>query len=171
MTVAHGLEGSLDVGDDVGDADVPDHTWVDVFGQPSDEALGRFRMALGRLSRRLRLEGATEEINLIQHNALAMIWRIGPMTPGELASAERVKPPSMTRAVNALVEAGLVDKLPHPSDGRQVVVSLTDRGHDALMRARDLRTAWLRDHFDTLSSAEQATLLAATPLLERLADS
>lgn len=167
MTVSHGsdvsIERSVDapVGGEAGDVQVP----------ISDEALGALRLGLNRIARRMRLESATEEVNVIQHNVLAMICRIGPMTLGELASAERVKPPSMTRAVNALAEAGLVEKLPHPTDGRQVVVSLTDRGTDVLTRARELRTAWLRDHLGTLTPAEQATLIAATPLLERLADS
>jgi len=164
----HGLDESAheSIGDSI-DVEAP----ISEAAPISDEALGAFRLALARIARRMRLEITTEEINLIQHNVLAMLCSIGPMTPGELAIAERVKPPSMTRAVNALAEAGLVDKLPHPTDGRQVVVSLTDRGRDVLVRARELRTAWLRDHLTTLTPAEQATLIAATPLLERLADS
>lgn len=161
--MSHGFDSSIDGAIDVETGDAR--------AQISDEELGAFRLGLTRIARRMRLESATEEVNVIQHNVLAMICRIGPMTPGELASTERVKPPSMTRAVNALAEAGLVVKLPHPTDGRQVVVSLTDRGLDVLRRARELRTAWLREHLSTLTPAEQATLIAATPLLERLADS
>lgn len=160
MTVAHGLGRSPD-------ASVP----ANAGSELSDDTLTAFRLGVTRLARRMRLESATEEVNVLQHNVLAVICRTGPLTPGELASIERVTPPSMTRAVNALAEAGLVDKLPHPTDGRQVVVSLTPQGHDVLTNAREIRTAWLRDHLSILTPEEQAMLIAATPLLERLADS
>ena len=78
-----------------------------------------------RLARRLRLERGDSDLTFTQLAALATLERLGDTTIGELAAAENVKPPSMTRTVNTLVDMELVTRRPHESDGRQVVVGLT----------------------------------------------
>jgi DNA-binding MarR family transcriptional regulator len=93
------------------------------------------------------------------------------MTPGELAAHERVRPPSMTRTVASLVDTGLCSRTPDPTDGRQVIVGLTDRAVDLLRADRARRRAWLATRLADLSPQERAALAAAAPILDRLAGS
>ena len=80
------------------------------------------RLAVMRLSRRLRNQRVDTSVTLTHLAALSTLKRHGPMSPGELAGHERVQPPSMTRVVVALEGMGLVTRTPHPTDGRQVVI-------------------------------------------------
>src|SRR5438309_2886518 len=91
------------------------------------ELASRLRSCVARLSRRLRQEGmVNQEATPSQLTAIATLSLTGPMTLGELAGAERVKPPTMTRIVAALEERGLVRREPSPDDRRVVHVVLTD---------------------------------------------
>src|SRR3954468_14421913 len=102
------------------------------------------RMSVMRLARRLRNQrSAALDVPLAQLTALATLDRSGPMSPGELAECEHVSAPTMTRALAALVEAGFVDRAPHPTDGRQQVVSVTAKAHELLETDRRRRDAWL----------------------------
>jgi DNA-binding MarR family transcriptional regulator len=80
-----------------------------------------------------------------------------------------VKPPSMTRTVNCLEEAGLVTRQSNESDGRQVVVGLTEDAHAVLQADRRRRDAWLARHLAALTTSERDLLRRAAPLLDRLA--
>jgi DNA-binding MarR family transcriptional regulator len=91
------------------------------------------------------------------------------MSPGALAEHERVRPPSMTRAVNRLVELGLVEKVEHETDRRQVVVRLTDAGVHEVKETRRRRDAWLTQQLTTLTPDERETLARASELLIRIA--
>src|SRR5688572_8072041 len=93
-----------------------------------DEALvGRLRVAVARLGRRLRQEGvAADELTLSQLSAMATVERLGSVTLGELAAEERVKPPTMTRIVDRLEEGGYLRRTPDASDRRCVRVALSD---------------------------------------------
>ena len=82
---------------------------------------------------------------------------------------EKVKPPSMTRTVACLEEAGLVTRRPHDTDGRQVVVELTDAARDVLADDRRRRDAWLAQRLGALDADELELLHRVAPLLERLA--
>src|ERR1700756_2048038 len=96
------------------------------------ELASRLRSSVARLARRLRQEGiVNQEASPSQLAALATLFRSGPITLGELAGAERVKPPTMTRIVAALEERGLVRREPSPDDGRIVHVVVTDGGRTA----------------------------------------
>ena len=77
----------------------------------------------------------------------------------------------MTRTVNGLVELGLVAKAEHPTDGRQVVVSLTDAGVAEVDETRRRRDAWLADRLDTMTPDERTLLVDAAELLRRIAAS
>src|SRR3954447_13530633 len=89
------------------------------------------RMSVMRLARRLRNQRSAElGLPLAQLTALATLDRNGPMNAGELARCEHVSAPSMTRVLAALADAGLVDRAPHPTDGRQQVVSVTLTAHE-----------------------------------------
>jgi DNA-binding MarR family transcriptional regulator len=74
----------------------------------------------------------------------------------------------MTRVISALGERGLVTRAPHPTDGRQVVLTVTDEGRELVQQSRKLREAWLAQRLRELSPEERATLRAAAPILQRL---
>lgn len=93
----------------------------------------------------------------------------GPATPSAIAARECVQPPSMTRTLNGLVDEGLALRRPHPSDGRQVVMSISDKGLDVLADERRRRDAWLARRLTELTTEERATLRSAAALLENLA--
>jgi DNA-binding MarR family transcriptional regulator len=128
------------------------------------------RLAVMRLARRLRQQRADHGLGLGQLSALATLDRIGPMTAGALAQHEQVRPPSMTKTLAALAEAGYVDRAADPSDGRQVVVSLTDTARTLLLEDRRRRDEWLAELMAGLSPDERAVLTIALPLLEGMAD-
>lgn len=92
------------------------------------------------------------------------------MTPGALAIRERVRPPSMTRVIAALAETGLVVRTPHPVDGRQVLVSVSDSGLELLSAERQESQAWLQRRVATLNSDERAVLLRAANLMSVIVD-
>lgn len=87
------------------------------------------------------------------------------MSPGALAGAERVKPPSMTRVIAALADSGMVSRQPHPTDGRQAVITLTPAGREVILDELAARKEWLSDRLAELSSADRSTLSAAIPIL------
>lgn len=90
------------------------------------------------------------------------------MTPGALAARERVQPPSMTRVIASLAELGLVERSAHPTDGRQVVVSLSEAGADIVQTDRSAREEWLREHLADFTPDQRAVLRQATDLLSAL---
>ncbi len=128
------------------------------------------RLSVMRLRRRLANERHPDnELSLNQMAVLGCLFRNGPLTIGELATWERVQPPSMTRTVNCLQESGDVVRRPHETDGRQVVVELTDTGRARVAADRDRRDAWLARRLVDLTPEERATLRAAAPIIELLA--
>ena len=139
---------------------------------PSASALaGDLRIAIGRASRRIRAERGAAGLTDPQFTVLAWLNKDGPMSPGQLAERERIQPPSMTRTVNGLAELGLVAKAEHPTDGRQVVVSLTDAGVAEVRETRRRRDAWLAGRLATLTPDERTLLADAAELLRRIAAS
>jgi len=102
---------------------------------------------------------------------LAQLSREGERTIGQLAAAERVQPPSMTRTVGCLERDGLVERHAHPTDGRQVMIKLAPRGEELLAAERRRRDAWLACRLRELSPEERTILRQAAPILERLSHS
>lgn len=129
---------------------------------------GDLRVAMTHAVRRIRLERSDESITDGQYAALAALANKGPMTPTALAEHEHVQPPPMTRTVNALVAAGLVRRDEHPTDRRQVVLSLTEAGMAEVRETRRRRNAWLAERLATLTPAERETLAQAAVLLRRI---
>jgi DNA-binding MarR family transcriptional regulator len=128
------------------------------------------RLGVMRLRRRLASERHPDnELSLNQMGVLGVLARRGAMTVGELAAAEKVQPPSMTRTVNCLEESGDVHKRPHATDGRQVVVELSEQGRDRVLADRARRDAWLTQRLRELTPDERAVLRQAAPILDRLA--
>lgn len=128
------------------------------------------RISIARLSRRLRAQ-ASGGLSITQQAALAAIDRHESMTPRELAEHEHVQPPSMTRVIAALEGQGLVSRSPHPTDGRQVVLNLTEQGRELLHHLRRRKEAWLSRRLRELTPQERAVLRQAAPILEKLSKS
>lgn len=129
------------------------------------------RNSVARLTRRMRAERASTDLSLTQLGVLGTLTRRGPSTIGELAGAENVQPPSMTRTVNCLADLGLVRREPHQTDRRQVVVHLSAEAERVLTEDRKRKDAWLARRLAELSPDERRLLRQAAPILERLAQS
>src|SRR5690242_14845564 len=126
------------------------------------------RLSVMRLRR--RLAGERHPDNPLSMGAMAVLgalYRNGDLSVGQLAAHERVQPPSMTRIVNALADGGYVERRAHETDGRQVVVVLTDQGRTTVRADRARRDAWLACRLRDLTPDEKDVLRRAAPLLER----
>lgn len=135
------------------------------------EAVAALRSALLRLGRRLRYQTLGDgDLSATEMAVLGRIGRCGPMAPSALARAEHVRPPSMTKVIENLEGRGLVRRDPHPTDGRQCLISRTGEGEAFAAETRRRRTAWLVEQMADLSPEDRAVLLAAAPVLDRLAD-
>lgn len=134
------------------------------------------RISVSRLARRLRAQRTTSGLpeallSETQLAALSALHKHQAMTPGELAEHEKVQPPSMTRVIAVLEERGLVRRSPHPTDRRQVILTVTDEGHALVQRVRRRKEAWLARRLTELTDAERDILRAAVPVLEKLSQS
>jgi len=130
------------------------------------------RFAVARLRRRLSRERHPD--NDLSVGSMAVLWalhRRGDLTVGALAAREQVRPPSMTRTVTALAEAGLVERHDDPNDGRQVVVRLTDSGLAVVRADTARRDRWLSRRLQDLTAEEREVLRRAAPILQRIAES
>jgi len=134
-----------------------------------DLTIPTLRAAVLVLSRRMRYQQASDDISSAEAAVLGRLGR-GPQTPGQLAKAEHVRPPSMTRTIERLEERGYVRREADPQDGRQVLVFRTPAGDEFTQRSRELRTAWLAEQFDRLDPHDQQTLRDAADALHRLSD-
>lgn len=137
--------------------------------RPSSIA-AELRVAVMHLSRRLRLERSTDDITPGQFTVLSVLDRHGPLTPRELANHEKVSPPSMTRTLAALERDGLVTRTDHPTDGRQVLVSLSAGGKREVTETRRRRDAWLARRLADLEPAEREVLARAAVILTKVAE-
>ena len=147
-------------------------TSIETLARTDAGLAAALRVSAARLVRRLRSERDPEnELSIGQLMVLGALFRTGGCSIGELAALERVQPPSMTRTVNCLEEDGYVVRRPHATDGRQVVVELSEKGRSTLDADRRRRDAWLSQRLRELTPDERAVLREAAPILERLANS
>ena len=137
---------------------------------PSDLA-ATLRIALARSWRRMRAERGGAELPDVQLSILVRLVREGSTTPGAIAEYHGIRPPSATRAVQHLEELGLATRTEHPTDRRQVVVSVTDAGRDEVRETMRRRDAWLTRELAALSAAERETLARAATILTTIAES
>ena len=131
------------------------------------ELASRLRMAIVRTARRMRQE-AGDELSPTLIAALATIDRAGPLTPSELAEAERVKRPTATRIAAALERDGLIERAADPSDGRASLLSVSAAGRELLRRVRRRKNAYLSSRLHQLDADEVAALERAAEVLEHL---
>jgi len=115
--------------------------------------------------------GGRRDLAETQLAALSALEVHQAMTPGELAEHEKVQPPSMTRVIAVLEERSLVLRSPHPTDRRQVILTVTEEGRAVVQRVRRRKDAWLARRLAELSTEERAALRAAVPVLEKLSQS
>jgi DNA-binding MarR family transcriptional regulator len=134
------------------------------------EVASRLRLAITRMARRLRQESGSD-LGPSQLAALATVERHGPLTPSELAERERIRRPGATRILARLAEAGLVERLPDPADGRSAIVSIRAEGRSLLRRLRRRKTAYLATRIRELPESDRRTLARAAEVLERLLES
>ncbi|HEY3763829.1 MAG TPA: MarR family transcriptional regulator [Gaiellales bacterium] len=134
------------------------------------ELAAAIRVSIGLLLRRLRQPHTEGEPTLPETAVLARLDRGGPQTPSALARLEQISPQSMGATVAALEARGLVARGADATDGRRVVMSLTDTGRRLLRDRRNARTEQLAQALASgFTPAELDQLRAAAPLLERLA--
>src|SRR2546423_13736936 len=102
----------------------------------------QLRAAINRFGRRLRQTRPVGELTQNQISVLGSLELAGALTPRELSDAERVQPPTMTKVLAKLEERGLIQRTPHPTDGRQVLLSATEAGREVLLEQRRGAGAW-----------------------------
>jgi DNA-binding MarR family transcriptional regulator len=140
-----------------------------------DETARDLRLAIGRISRRLRQLYATRssehDVTFMELAVLSRLERYGPMTPGALATDERVTAQAIAPVVTSLEQRALITRSPDPDDGRRVIAALTDAGRGLLeSREQAIMSQFARSLDRALDDRERQQILAVVPLLERLAD-
>ncbi len=133
-------------------------------------AVSDFTQAIGLLVRRVRATAASHELSLTEAAVMARLARDGPATTADLARAEGMKPQSMGTTIAALEEMGMVERKPHPTDGRQVNIELTARGAAVRKSTRDAKRTWLAQAINELDEQERETLFTAGEIIKRLAE-
>jgi DNA-binding MarR family transcriptional regulator len=138
-------------------------------GEAGEIDVTRLRVAIARLSRRLRrheLAGLTPT----QLAALSTVERSGPLRLGDLAAAEGIAPSTLTRLVAVLEELGYVQRYADPKDARASTLAITPTGHETLERLREEGTVLLTHSLMLLTAEQRAALATALPALEQLAE-
>ena len=128
---------------------------------------GRLRLTIVRTARRLRQETGTE-LSPSLTAALSTIERHGPLTPGEVATRERIQRPTATRVLARLEEQGLIDRMPDVRDRRSSLLTASKAGRDLLAELRTRKTAFLAARIEDLDDEDRATLERAADILERM---
>ena len=126
--------------------------------------------AIGLLVRRVRAAAATHELSLTERAVMGRLAKEGPATTADLARAEGMKPQSMGATIAALEEMGMVEREPHPTDGRQMNIELTDKGAAVRKSTVDAKRTWLAQAIAQLDKQEQEILFAAGEIIKRLAE-
>ena len=126
--------------------------------------------AIGQFRRRMRAAVGTDELNLSQAATLLRLEQSGWMTTTDLARARSMKPQSMGAILASLAEEELVERRPHPTDGRQVEFALTPKGVEARRLRSAAKREWLMSALSTLSATDREALVAAIALIKRVGD-
>jgi DNA-binding MarR family transcriptional regulator len=137
---------------------------------PRSEAIAaadRLHSAAIHLLRRVRKQDVAAAIGPAQLSALSVLVFAGPKTLGDLAAAEQIKPPTMSRIVAALKRNGLIEIRRDSQDARRLHIRSTARGTGLLQQARRRRIEYLAAHLESLTGAELAQLTTAAEILDR----
>ncbi|MGH9224244.1 MAG: MarR family winged helix-turn-helix transcriptional regulator [Acidimicrobiales bacterium] len=133
------------------------------------EAADRLHSAAIHLLRLVRREDTASGLSPARLSALSVLVFGGPRTVGELAAAEQVRSPTMSRLVAEMERDRLVERTASSDDRRSVVVSATAAGRQVLFAGRRRRVATLAARLETLDDGEVAVLDQAAAIVERLA--
>jgi DNA-binding MarR family transcriptional regulator len=131
------------------------------------ELADRLHSVAIRLLRRVRGADAESRMSASRLSALSVLVYGGPKSVGELASAEQVTAPTMSRLVTGLERAGFVRRKRDAADGRRVRVEVTESGVRVLERARRRRVELLAGVMEALSSGEREAVFRAVEILEQ----
>jgi DNA-binding MarR family transcriptional regulator len=134
-----------------------------------DVLASKLHSAAIHILRRVRREDVHSGLTAPRASALSVIVFGGPVTLGDLAAAEQVRPPTITRIVRALEEQHLVTRVPDRHDRRVVRLRATKRGERLLLAARDRRVQRLTEAIDRLPARDRQALAGAVAILERIA--
>lgn len=141
------------------------------MGEYDPQLASDLRLAVLRLNRRLRAQRTDARVSLTHISALSTLHVCGPMTPGALAARERVQPPSMTRIIAVLENIGFIGRAAHPTDGRQVIVSVLPPGTDYLQAEINAREAWLDGRLSELDADQRHILREASDIIGQMVGS
>jgi DNA-binding MarR family transcriptional regulator len=123
------------------------------------------------LGRRLKAERAADARPALELSVLGHLHRRGPLTPGDLAVAERVQPQTLTRTLTSLENSGLLSRAAHPHDGRRALLALTEAGLQALRTDMAASDGWLATAMERcLTGTERELLRLASELLDKLSE-
>jgi DNA-binding MarR family transcriptional regulator len=134
------------------------------------ESVAEIRHGIMRVSRRMRAARSPDALSGNKLVVLGHLYRNGPSTAGELAAMESQRPQSLTRVFAELEAEGLISRARDALDRRQVVLTITEQGIEALRRDVGERDAWLAEALAGLSATERDVLRIAARLMERLAE-
>ena len=149
----------------------PLHTGLaDFVNAVRDASVAEFVHAVDLLIRRVRAAAAAHELSWSEAAVMGRLGNDGPVTTADLARAEGVKPQSMGATIAALEERGLVERKPHPSDGRQMNIVLTAMGAAVRKSSRDAKLTWLAQAIARLDEKDRETLFAAGKIIKRLVE-
>ncbi len=126
--------------------------------------------AVSLLVRRVRAAAASHELSMTESAVLKRLANDGPATTADLARAESMKPQSMGTTIASLEERGLIERKPHPSDGRQVNIQLSAKGAAVRKSAGDAKRTWLAQAITQLDEQERDTLFKAGEIIKRLVE-
>lgn len=133
------------------------------------DVANRLHSAAIHLLRRARRVDAESHLPAPQLSALSVVVYGGPLTLGALATAEQVRPPTMTRLVAAMEDAGLIQRATDQADRRIVRISATTKGKRILEAGRDRRIAVIAESLAGLPDGDVAEIAAALEAIERVA--
>lgn len=133
-------------------------------------AVSDLTQAIGLLVRRVRAAAASHDLSLTEGAVMKRLAADGPATIADLARAESMKPQSMGTTIAALEEMGMVERKPHPTDGRQVNILLTAKGAAVRKSAGEAKRTWLAQAIAQLDEQERETLFKAGEIIKRLAE-
>jgi DNA-binding MarR family transcriptional regulator len=136
-----------------------------------EQAVTELSTATAQLLRRVRAEGGSDELGWSQIAIVARLDEGGPLPTAELARLESMTPQSMGAILALMEREKLVERRPHPTDGRQILFALTAAGAEVRRERGQAKRAWLLSAMAKLTPAEQHTLIGATALIRRLAES
>lgn len=127
----------------------------------------RLAQTITRLNRRLRQERQSE-LSAGQLSVMGSILSLDQPSPSQLAAVEKVSGPAMTRTLKCLEEAGYIVRTPHPHDGRQAQIEVSERGQEALADERQRRDAWLDERLKRLTTDQRTQLRSAIAIFENV---